>query len=109
MDDTSADARGKTPAETDAPTTDAPLAAVPAPRGEVTAPIVVDLGRRRARQIKKLREGRGPLVGEINEVIAEVRTALAADLDGKTIVPLVVVYKQKKRRRLRPGPNAPLP
>jgi hypothetical protein len=109
MDDTIADATPKS-TRVDPPTGDAALEfAASHLHSEVTAPIVVDLGRRRAKQIKKLRQGKGPLISEINDVIAQVRSALAADLDGKTLVPLVVVYKQKKRKRVRPAPTAALP
>jgi hypothetical protein len=91
----------ETPSVDDAPPSDVPS-------GDVTPPVVVDLGRRGGRQIRMLKEGRGPLVGEVYDVIAQVRKALEADLSGKTLVPLVVVYKRKKKRA-RSGPTGLLP
>jgi len=105
MGDAIADAKLE-PAVEDLPTADAPAALTPASSGDVAAPIVVDLGRRRGKQIKQLKRGEGPLVREVDDVIAQVRAGLAADLDGKTLVPLVVVYKQKKKRA-RPAPTGP--
>ena len=112
MGDAIADAKLE-PAVEDPPTADAPAALTPPPAaltppmsGDVTAPVVVDLGRRRGKQIKQLKRGEGPLVREVDDVIAQVRAGLAADLDGKTLVPLVVVYKQKKKRA-RPAPTGP--
>ncbi len=105
MGDAIADAKLEPEVE-DPPTADAPAALTPPMSGDVTAPIVVDLGRRRGRQIKQLKRGEGPLAREVDDVIAQVRAGLAADLDGKTLVPLVVVYKQKKKRA-RPAPTGP--
>jgi hypothetical protein len=103
MDDEIADAK-PAPAQ-DLPTADAPAPITLRSSGDVTAPIVVDLGRRRRKQIKQLKRRKGPLVEEVDDVIAQVRAALAADLDGKTLVPIVMVYKQKKKRA-RSAPTA---
>jgi hypothetical protein len=67
-------------------------------RGDVARPIVVDLGRKRAKRIKQLKRGEGPLAKEVAELIEQARTELASELAGKTLLPLVVIYRKKKRR-----------
>lgn len=68
---------------------------------EVVTPIVVDLGRRRAKQIKALKKGRGKLMDELAEVLEEVYLSLGDEADGKTLVPVVVLYGKKKKKRKR--------
>ena len=60
------------------------------------APIVVDIGTKRRKQIKQLREGRGKLMEEIAGVIEELRTAGSIAAGAQ---PVVVVVKQKNRNR----------
>lgn len=64
----------------------------------VATPIVVELGKRRRKQIKKLRNGEGPLVKEVADVIDQVRAELGDELNGKVLLPVVVVYRKKSRR-----------
>lgn len=66
---------------------------------EEVAPIVVDLGSVSKKRIRALREGTGPLVDEIAEVLERVRAELGADAQGKQLVPVVVVYKRKKPKK----------
>ena len=60
------------------------------------APIVVNLGKQRRKRIKQLVQGKGKLMDELNDVVAELRTA------GK-IAPvaqqIIVVVKERPRRR----------
>ena len=60
------------------------------------APIVVSLGKQRRKRIKQLVQGKGKLMDELNDVVAELRTA------GK-IAPaaqqIIVVVKERPRRR----------
>ena len=64
--------------------------------GEGPRPVVVDLGTKKRKQIKKLRKGTGPLMDDLQELLEKLRAAghLAA---GAT--PVVMVVKQKPRRR----------
>jgi hypothetical protein len=63
---------------------------------EAPRPVVVDLGTKKRKQIKKLRKGTGPLMDDLQELLEKLRAAghLAA---GAT--PVVMVVKQKPRRR----------
>ena len=59
-------------------------------------PIVVDLGKRSRKKIRALKEGRGELMAEVGEALQRVR---AADvLEGRDLLPVVLIYRQKSRR-----------
>jgi hypothetical protein len=60
------------------------------------APIVIDLGKVRRAKIKKLKRGEGPLLDEVNEALEQVRQQLGGD---KQLVPVVLVYAKKSRKR----------
>lgn len=64
-------------------------------------PIIVDLGKKKRKAIKDLKRGRGRALDQIEQAVQEVRASLGAEGEGKTLVPVVVVYrrKQKKSRR----------
>lgn len=65
------------------------------------APIVVDIGKKRKKQIKRLSEGRGPLMDEVNELLAELQAngSIAANVQ-----PVVIVVKRKRKARVWPVP-----
>ena len=71
--------------------------AVTAP-GVQVQPIVVDLGKKKKKQIKNLKRGRGPLLEDVADVVEKVRASLAEQLAGKELMPVVIVYRQKKKR-----------
>jgi hypothetical protein len=58
------------------------------------APIIVDLGKKRRKQIKELRQGRGVLMEEINQVIEELRTTGSLSASAQ---PIVVVVRPKRK------------
>jgi len=66
---------------------------------EVTQPIILNLGKQRRKRIKALMKGKGKLWFEVENVIEEVGTTLGNELDGKVVVPLILVYRRKPRRR----------
>lgn len=74
-------------------------------------PVVYDLGKAKRGQIKDLKRGHGKLVGEVNELIEQVRSTLNESGHEGQIVPIVVVYrrKTKRKRRRRSGLPFPLP
>jgi hypothetical protein len=63
------------------------------------APIVIDLGKKKKKRINDLKSGRGPLVHEVAQVINEVRANLGDDAGNKQLVPVVLIYRKKTRRR----------
>jgi hypothetical protein len=58
----------------------------------------VDLGKKKKKQIRNLKRGRGPLLEDVADVVEKVRASLAEQLAGKELVPVVIVYRQKKKR-----------
>jgi hypothetical protein len=68
---------------------------------EMTQPVIIDLGKQKAKAVKALKEGEGDLWTEVLEVVEEVRDMLGNEAEGKVLVPVVIVYRRKpKRRRL---------
>ena len=68
---------------------------------EMTQPIIINLGNQKAGKIKALKKGKGVLWDEVINVVEEVKTKLGEDAAGKVILPVVIIYRTKpKRRRL---------
>jgi hypothetical protein len=63
------------------------------------APIILDLGKKKKRAIKSLKRGRGRLMDEVEQTLAEVRAGLGADGSNKELVPIVMIYQRKRKRR----------
>ena len=74
---------------------------------EQLSPIVIDVGKVRSKRIKQLREGKGPLVRNVEEALQTVRDQLKGHLAGKQLVPVVLVYR-KKPKTSRPSLLNPL-
>jgi hypothetical protein len=69
----------------------------------------VDLGSRRKKLIKDLKDGRGKLLVEIELAVEQARAALPESERNKAIVPVVIVYsKKRKKRRIDSLPFSPL-
>jgi len=67
-------------------------------------PFVVDLGKARKGAVRKLKQGRGRLMEEAQDVIDEVRAGLGEGGNNKEIVPIILVYRKRGgRRRKRKG------
>jgi hypothetical protein len=69
---------------------------------EITEPIIVNLGKQKRKRIRRLMKGRGKLWSDVDSVIDEASTMLGDELEGKTILPIVLVYRRSpKRKRAR--------
>jgi len=62
---------------------------------EMTQPIIVDLGRQKASQIKDLKAGEGELWDEVLDVVDEVKEMLGDEAAGKMMVPIIMIYEKK--------------
>ena len=62
------------------------------------APIVVSIGKKSKKQIKRLKRGKGRAMSEVMDVVAQVQANLGAQAADKIVVPVVVVYRTKPRR-----------
>ncbi|MCA9980772.1 MAG: hypothetical protein KDD89_08065 [Anaerolineales bacterium] len=65
---------------------------------EISSPVVVDMGKMKAKHLKRLKRGEGRLMEEVVEVIDEVVEVLGEELHGKTLVPIVIVYEKKGKK-----------
>jgi len=65
---------------------------------EHTAPIILDLGKKKRSALKDLKRGRGRLMDEVEDALGEVLASLGDEAEGKQMVPIVLVYKRKRKR-----------
>jgi hypothetical protein len=65
---------------------------------EVMAPIIVSLGKKKKKQIRRLKRGKGRSMDEVLDVIDQVQANLGDQAEGKILVPVVVIYRQKQKR-----------
>ena len=62
--------------------------------GKTAAPIIIDLGKRKKKDIKRLQEGTGKLIGEITDCIDELVTSGACAKDAQ---PIVLIVREKPK------------
>jgi hypothetical protein len=67
--------------------------------GTELPPVVLDLGKTKRSLIRELKKGEGELMEEIAAAIEAVRTNLGAEVEGKVLTPVVIIYERKVRRR----------
>jgi len=68
---------------------------------EGIAPVVIDLGKTRRKRIKQLKRGQGPLREAVADVISQVQEELGAEAEGKELVPVVMIYQRRQKKRGR--------
>ena len=66
---------------------------------DIQTPIVVVRGKPKSKRIKELKRGEGKLMDEVAEVLELVRSDLGDRLAGKELVPVVLIYRRKRRPR----------
>jgi hypothetical protein len=66
---------------------------------ESLTPVLIDLGKIKGKAVRQFKEGRGPLVGEIQQVLGDVRQSMGSETGGRELVPIVLVYRKKKKKR----------
>jgi hypothetical protein len=66
---------------------------------EAVTPVIVDLGKAKRKKIKQLKRGDGPLMEEVLDVLDEVANHLGEELEGKTLVPVVMIYEKKGKKK----------
>ena len=62
-------------------------------------PVIVDLGKRKRKAIKDLRNGTGYLMEEVDQAVARARSGLPDAEQNKPVVPVVILYRKKRKRR----------
>jgi hypothetical protein len=59
-------------------------------------PVIIDLGKKSRKQVRKLRKGKpGRLMRRVEETIEQLRTS---DEFGSDVRPIIIVVRQKERR-----------
>lgn len=66
---------------------------------EQLPPVVIDLGRTKKKLVKALKAGEGDLVNEITEAVATVTSGLGTQLAGKAVLPIVLIYEKRPRKK----------
>jgi hypothetical protein len=67
-------------------------------------PIILDVGKQKKRAIKALADGAGgKLSGEIAAAVAQARARLGPEAAGREVIPVIVVYEKRGKRKRRGG------
>jgi hypothetical protein len=74
----------------------APAVHVP---GTELPPVVLDLGKTKRKSIRALKKGEGELMEEVAAAVEAVRNNLGAEVEGKVLTPVVIIYERRARRR----------
>jgi hypothetical protein len=78
-------------------------------KANIHTPVVVDLGSRKKKLIRDLKNGKGKLLIEVDLAVEQARAALPDADKNKQIIPVVVLYSKKKgKRRFDSLPFSPL-
>ena len=67
--------------------------------GTELPPVVLDLGRTKRKLIRALKKGEGELMEEVAAAVEAVRSNLGAEVEGKVLTPVVIIYERRSRRR----------
>jgi len=62
------------------------------------APVIVDLGKRKKKAIKDLKNGHGYLMDEVTDAVSRARLTLPEADQNKPVVPVVILYRKKRKR-----------
>jgi len=57
--------------------------------------VIVDLGKHRRKQIKRLRRGEGKLMDDVNDTLEEMRTAGTLSPASQ---PVVIIVRERRRK-----------
>lgn len=66
---------------------------------ETQTPVIVDLGKRKRKAIKDLKNGHGYLMDEVDHAVNRARSGLPEAEQNKPVVPVVILYRKKRKRR----------
>jgi hypothetical protein len=66
---------------------------------EMTQPVIIDLGKQKRRAVKNLKRGEGKLWDEVLDVVEEIKDLLGTEAEGKVLVPVILIYRERSPRR----------
>jgi hypothetical protein len=61
-------------------------------------PIIIDLGKRKKKAIKRMKNGEADILMEIDEALSRAAEAMGDDAKGKVLVPVVLIVEKKAKR-----------
>lgn len=67
--------------------------------GQGLPAVVIDLGKVKRKSIRQLKEGQGKILQEVDDVVGMVREELAGELEGREILPVVVLYEKRSKKK----------
>jgi len=67
---------------------------------ETLTPVVIDLGSKRKKAVNDLKNGRGELLADVEHAVNHARANLPDEDKNKTVLPIVFIYRKKRRRRV---------
>ncbi|HEV2763522.1 MAG TPA: hypothetical protein VGV38_11140 [Pyrinomonadaceae bacterium] len=60
-------------------------------------PVVYDLGKRKKKYIRQLKNGRGELMAEVALAVEQVRSNLPEGQRDGQVIPVILIYKKKRK------------
>jgi hypothetical protein len=75
----------------------------------IQQPVVVDLGKKKSKQVKKVLKGQGPLYQHTLDAVEQVRASLGPDAANREFVPVIVIYKKKPKKKKKNRLGIPMP
>jgi len=63
------------------------------------SPIVLNVGKKKKRQVKDLKRGRGRLMDEVEQTLEDVRAGLGPQAQDTEFVPVILIFRQKPKRK----------
>lgn len=64
----------------------------------VSAPIILDMGKTKRRRVRQLKRGRGRLLDDVQDAVQQVSAEMGEQANGKQLVPVVLIYRKKRKR-----------
>jgi hypothetical protein len=71
-------------------------------------PVIIDLGTKSRKAIRNLKNGTGQIRNQVEEAIEQIRLRLPDADKNKQIIPIVLIYRQRRRRTALSFPFPPL-
>lgn len=68
---------------------------------EVVTPVVVEMGKLSRKQLKSFKNGEGPLMDDVLDVLEEVAVGMGQEAENRTFVPVVMVFEKQPKKKKR--------
>jgi hypothetical protein len=81
----------------------ATVAEVNSAKKKVIVPLIIDLGKIRSKKVKELKKGEGPYLEEVLPAINQIKAELHPEIEGKEIMPVIVLYQKKSKKSKSPS------